>query len=465
MRVLLITIHYPPVLGNSARGMAELSKALIAEGHMVDVLTIAPPPDHPVYRVDAAEMQHVPSSVNVHRVAMGPLNRLVTRIFRYAASGSNRRFSASASEDNSPSARSGSHTRSYRTLLKIKTLIQHLAVPDLHFDWIPGAVREARRMLRRNSYDVVASFGYPHTSHCVAYLALRGYQIPWIMMHAEGWSKNPAMQQLDRCTRRIHTAIDQKISRAAGRIVFCGWVDGVSGTPQAPDGVDPQKLRVAQFSFVDPDPYEAIPASSIGGTHVVYTGALYAEHKQDPKEFFEAIAKFGPGEIRLSILGNVDPKFEQFVLDRNIANVEFLGWCPRDTVIRYQRRANLLLLFGCVGGQLVPSKIYEYFLARAPILCVSPDGDDVTSRLVSKHRRGIVVPNARQAISSALSSFRQIQLNCEVESYFDLREMTQYTSRHSAQELLHALLDPISDVKHLDGQSRATALEVSTGAS
>ena len=39
MRVLLVTNHYPPVLGMSSRGMAELSKALVRQGHAADVLT------------------------------------------------------------------------------------------------------------------------------------------------------------------------------------------------------------------------------------------------------------------------------------------------------------------------------------------------------------------------------------------------------------------------------------------
>src|SRR5256885_1961360 len=80
MRILLIRIHYPPMLGMSSRAMAELSKALVANGHAVDVLTTEPVSGHPVYNFEIGWMRHVPAQVNVHRVAMGPLNRIAARM-------------------------------------------------------------------------------------------------------------------------------------------------------------------------------------------------------------------------------------------------------------------------------------------------------------------------------------------------------------------------------------------------
>jgi glycosyltransferase involved in cell wall biosynthesis len=449
VRVLLVTNHYPPVLGMSSRGMAELSKALVRQGHAADVLTTVPTPGHPVYKFNFAEMQHVPTQVNVHRVPMGPFNRTTARFLaRFNRSG--------ASGDGAGANHNGKHhvisaaVRLAARLYQARKAVQPFLVPDANVDWIPAAVLEARRMLNSASYDVVASFGYPHTAHCVAYLALRGRNIPWVVIHAEGWGTSPGMEELPRWSRNLHRLLESKFSQRAARIVVCSCAAGLMRKLPDAYGIDPQKLHLAQFSFVDPAPYESVETVATEHLHMVYTGTFYPETRQDPGELFEAIKIVGSSEIRLSILGDGNGRFEDWVKEREIPNVEFLGWCSHDTAVQYQKRAKLLVVFGHSGGQQVPTKVYEYFMARSPILCIAADQSDLTARLVRQHARGIVVSNSRDQIAAALGECLAMHKDGGIDKQFNLGELPQYAPQYSGEELMRAVLGERNEVSLRD---------------
>jgi glycosyltransferase involved in cell wall biosynthesis len=454
MRVLLISIHFPPILGASSRGMAELSKALVAHGHEVNVLTVVPVAGHPVYKFNFAEMRHVSPKINIHRVAMGPINRLTSRTLKA--------FAVSRQHPNDGVQNGGAshppdaarHSTLAERLYNARKLIQPLLIPDANLDWIPLALLEARRMLSKDRYDVVASFGYPHSTHLVAYLALRGRDTSWVMMHAEGWGTSPGVRQLPKWSRRLHWALDRRLSHAASRIVVCGCAEGLLTRIPEAYGIDPSKLSLAQFAFAESAVPESTPKTQRVGLHIVFTGTFYPETGQDPRVLFEAIKTCGRADITLSISGQTEQLFENYVKAHNIPNVEFLGWCSRDQALLRQQNAKVLLVYGHGGGQQIPTKLYEYFAARRPILCLTIDDEDLTARLVLRHKRGIVVPNSREQILDALLTLASLDEEESLDRGFNLEELPEYSPALSGQQLMLAVLGEISDQerKRLSGQ-------------
>ncbi|MBV8055772.1 MAG: hypothetical protein JO071_11085, partial [Deltaproteobacteria bacterium] len=391
--------------------MAELSKAMVAHGHEVNVLTIAPIASHPVYKFDFQEMRHVFAKVNIHRVAMGPVNRLTSRMLRVFARSEKDQDERTENYGASRPPTGAQRLSIVERLYNARKLVQPFLIPDANIDWIPLALLEARRVLNKERYDIVASFGYPHSTHAVAYLALRGKDISWVMMHAEGWGTSPGIEQLPRWSRRLHRILDCKFSHAASRIVVCGCAEGLLTRIPEAYGIDPGKLWLAQFAFADSAGLESPRVPQRIGLHLVFTGTFYPETGQDPRELFEAMKSCGRGDISLSILGRPNHLFEDYVKAQAIPHVEFLGWSSRDEALRHQRSAKVLLVYGHGGGQQIPTKLYEYFGACRPILCVGLDNEDLTARLVLRHNRGMVVPNLRERIKNALSSLAMMDAN------------------------------------------------------
>jgi len=448
MRILLISIHYPPIMGMSSRAMAELSKAFVANGHGVDVLTIDPVAGHPVYKCDFAVMRHVPASVNVHRVAMGPFNRITARLLDCVSiTGNGHARSIKSARQNGGDGHASVTRRAANRFYGARKLFQPFLIPDANIDWVPGALAEARRMIKNNSYDTMVSFGYPHTAHLVAYLARRNRHLPWAMVHAEGWGTSPGMEQLPGWSRNIHRKLDRCLSRAATRIVICGCAPGLLQRIPGAYDIDPGKLSLAQFAFVDLSDYTGTLPARRSNLHLVFTGAFCSETGQDPRELFNALKSLPPDQITFSSMGPPVEEFEKYAKRLRLHNVEFLGWQLHQMAIEFQKSAGALVVFGHGGGQQFPTKVYEYFAAKRPILCIAADDQDLVAQLVSRHRRGIVVPNSRDHIARALSRLLESHDKGTLESSFDLSDLPQYTSARSGAELMQAVLGQASGLK------------------
>jgi glycosyltransferase involved in cell wall biosynthesis len=426
MRVLIISIHYPPIIGMSSRAMAELSKALVADGHSVDVLTVDPVANHPVYKWDFGEMQRVPHQVNVHRVPMGPINRLSGRL---AVGGDAKPDPQATSEPK--------RTRSmFRRLYAARNLWGPFAIPDASIDWLPGALLEARRMIRRKPYDAVVSLGNPHTCHLVAYLATRRCDTAWTAVYGDGWGTDPSLELCPVWNRRLNQLMERRVVKAAAQIVVCS--EGVIPHLVKAYDIDASKISLVRFSFFDPDPYESAESLASNSFRMVYTGAVYPIFHQ-PIPLLRAMKRCAARGINLAIVGPDQESLEAEARKLQVPNIEFCGWHPHREAIAQQKTASVVLLFGHRGGQQLPSKLFEYFAARRPILCIAADDDDVAARLIREQRRGMVVPNSEAAIAEALDKLLELHKGGILDASFDLDELPEYTPQRAVSELMRVL--------------------------
>src|SRR4029077_2262877 len=79
MKALLITYHFPPMLGCCSLRTGAVARALAAEGWECHILTAAIPPDHPVYTVDTQPQTSAPPW-HLYPISEGRLGRLIQRV-------------------------------------------------------------------------------------------------------------------------------------------------------------------------------------------------------------------------------------------------------------------------------------------------------------------------------------------------------------------------------------------------
>lgn len=79
MKALLITYHFPPMLGCCSLRTGAVARALAAEGWECHILTAAIPPDHAVYTVDDEPQTSVPPW-HLYPISEGRLGRLIQRV-------------------------------------------------------------------------------------------------------------------------------------------------------------------------------------------------------------------------------------------------------------------------------------------------------------------------------------------------------------------------------------------------
>ena len=79
MKALLITYHFPPMLGCCSLRTGVVARALAAKGWECHVLTAAIPSDHPVYTLDAQTPPREPL-LHLYPISEGLGGKLVERL-------------------------------------------------------------------------------------------------------------------------------------------------------------------------------------------------------------------------------------------------------------------------------------------------------------------------------------------------------------------------------------------------
>src|SRR5829696_5573134 len=256
-RRLLLFYHWPPAPVNSARSVT-MAKYLRRRGHHVRVLTSAAFGGLPE---DAEET--VTRSADL--VASPALRRLLRRP---ALTGAGAPGPAGAPAP--------------------PGLVTDVVVPDPTLvSWAPGALRAARRIVRRESIDCVICSSPPESSTLLG-LALSRHAA-WLIEFRDPWRFKPsyplALQRAaDRRLERLVTeradgvvalqhAAAEDLERRYGREVRA-----------IPNGWDPD----IEEDEVQPD---AVPAREPGTVRLVHTGTLSGDWGRSPEALFEGLLR------------------------------------------------------------------------------------------------------------------------------------------------------------------------------
>lgn len=426
MKALLISIHFPPLLGMASRRMACCANGLVSAGYEVDVLTVEPAEHHPVYWTDAGELKLVNPAVHIHRIPMGVLNRWAARL----AVG-NHCHSESNNHHNNPSGMFAGK------LYRARDLWQPFAIPDASIDWFPRAVEKATSLLKRKRHRLVVSHGNPNTCHLVAYHSVGYGRAHLVADYGDAWGTNAMLDHLPGWRRRIDQFLESRFLRRVDAVTTSsqGIADGIRqryGLPRA-------KLFVVPSHFVDLDQYKAIPRTAKPRLSIVYTGNIHYG-TQDLRRLLEATAPF-VGKLELIFAGQVDAQLAGLITSTDLKRmVEWKGPVGHQAVMELQRNASVLLLAGLRGSKQVPAKLYEYFAAGRPILCMAYEADDPAAALIKKHHRGLVVSDTPEQIAQAIRELLELHGNGQLESRFFLGDIPEYSMSCATANFLRAVL-------------------------
>ncbi|HXR36148.1 MAG TPA: glycosyltransferase, partial [Candidatus Binataceae bacterium] len=334
MRILIISLHFPPIAGASARAIAELSRAMTGAGHEVHVLTVQPLAEHPVYQLGEADSGLIPDGVHVHRIPMGPLNRLLARLMKAPA--------AAAAPALAPAALRRYLSRGAKWTYRARRLWQPIAIPDASADWLPHAVCAARRLLGRAEFQLVVSLGNPHTCHLAAFLATRGHRCEWVPFYGDAWGLDPGLSTRPAWTAAVNRLLERRVLKGAARIAVC--TDAMRVGLIEAYGIEPAKIISTPLAFSDLDSYEAVLPRPAPGFNLVYTGSIY-EALQDPLPFLRAARRIGTARMTISFLGAIPERYARAARELGL-DAHFAGWRPPREVIAAQKSATALLVFG-----------------------------------------------------------------------------------------------------------------------
>jgi|GraSoiStandDraft_56_1057294.scaffolds.fasta_scaffold02860_1 glycosyltransferase involved in cell wall biosynthesis len=376
MRVLLVTMYFPPAGGAGVARPTKLAGHLVELGFEVHVL--APDDSKWLYRDDVLA---IPSNVQVHRAKyVGPRGRL-------------------------PAEELHGLDGLDRALRQAALFSRRLLVPDEFVSWGLTAIPAARRIVRDEKIDVLVTTSPPASVNLIGAAVKQVTGVYWVADLRDSVAANPD-RRVDRLAVRMKEQAQESVAKLVAR-----WADAV---------VTVSKAISAEMRALGAERVETIPNGcdfeDFAGLEyhrnerfrITHTGTFFGH--RDPRPFLSALAEV-EGDVVARFVGGLRSADREFAEALGLGDrIEEIEHVPRQSALELQRDSEaLLLLLPEAGGRgkTVPSgKIYEYLAAERPILAaVPPDG--VAAELVRRADAGVVVaPDDVPALKAAISGLR-----------------------------------------------------------
>jgi glycosyltransferase involved in cell wall biosynthesis len=374
MKVLLVTMYFPPAGGGGVQRPLKLATHLPTLGIETHVLA----PDDPKWLHRDDELRP-PTQAFVHRARyLGPKARL-------------------------PSEELRGLTGVDLALAQARLAGRRLLLPDASVTWAPTAIPAAVRIVRSEGIDAVITTSPPLSMNLIGASVKKLTGVLWIADQRDSLVLN--------ADRRFERKTVQAKEKALERVVrlVANNADGIVAVSEAIAdelrGFDPSgPVRVIP-NGCDFDDFAGLEYTPGDRFRITHTGSFFG--KRNPRAFLSALASSGLDDVVARFVGDFRSVDREWVEELELGDrLELLDYLPHRRALELQRdsEANLLLLPEAAGrGKVVPSgKIFEYLAAERPILAAVPT-DGAAAKLVRETGAGIVVgPEDEKGIREAL---------------------------------------------------------------
>jgi len=376
MKVLLVTLYFPPAGGGGVQRPLKFATHLPALGIETHVLA----PDDPKWVHEDAELT-VPTQAWVHRARyVGPSGRRIADEL---------------------------HGRSGLDLAvrRASTIGRRLLVPDENVTWNATAIPKAISIVRREGIDVVLTTSPPGSVHMIGAAVKRATGAKWVADLRDSIVRHPhrSTEGLGAIVKeRARAGVAQLVARQADAIVTAADAISEETRSLAPRG---RVVTIANGS--DFDDFAGLEYRHTDRFRLTHAGSFFG--RRDPKPFLRALKASGLDDVTVRFVGDFRPADREFLESLGLGDrVELVDYVPRRESLRLQRDSDALLLLipeaGGRGRGILSGKVFEYLAAERPILALVPP-DGAAAQLIRDTGAGVVAaPEDEDAIRDALVS-------------------------------------------------------------
>jgi glycosyltransferase involved in cell wall biosynthesis len=415
MKVLLVTMYFPPAGGGGVQRPLKIATHLPALGIETHVLA----PDDPKWLHRDEELVP-PTQAFVHRARyLGPRARLPSEELHGLEGGE-------------------------KLLAQAKLAYRRALLPDASVTWMPTAVPAAVRIVRSEGIDAVITTSPPYSMNLVGASVKRLTGIPWVAD-----LRDAVLGNADRNFEKTSVRAKEKTLEGVVRLIARSANGVVAVSEPIADEVrrfEPAgEVRVIP-NGCDFDDFVGLEYRPDERFRITHTGSFFG--RRNPRAFLSALASTGLDDVVARFVGDFRSVDREWVEALGLGDrLELLPYVPHRRALELQRdsEANLLLLPEAAGrGRVVPSgKIFEYLAAERPILAaVPPDG--AAAELVRETGAGIVVaPEDERGLREALLGLHARWRAGKLTNGYLTPEQRARLSRKTRVEELAALLERV----------------------
>jgi glycosyltransferase involved in cell wall biosynthesis len=412
MKLLLVTLYFPPAGGGGVQRPLKFATHLPALGIETHVLA----PDDPKWVHEDAELT-VPTQAWIHRARyVGPSGR------RIADELHGRRGIDLA-------------------VRRASTIGRRLLVPDENVTWNATAIPKAISIVRREGIDVVLTTSPPGSVHMIGAAVKRATGAKWVADLRDSIVRHPhrSTEGLGALAKeKARAGVAQLVARQADAIVTAA--DAITDETRS---LSPRGPLATIANGSDFDDFAGLEYRRTDRFRLTHTGSFFGH--RDPRPLLRALQASGLVDVTVRFVGDFRPADREFLESLELGDrVELVAYVPRRESLRLQRDSDALLLLipeaGGRGRGILSGKVFEYLAAERPILAVVPP-DGAAAQLIRDTRAGVVAPpEDEDAIRDALVSLHARWQRGELDGPPLSAEWRDRLSRASRVEELADLL-------------------------
>ncbi|MGH3136643.1 MAG: glycosyltransferase [Gaiellaceae bacterium] len=373
MKVLLVTMYFPPAGGGGVQRPLKLAQYLPALGIETHVLA----PDDPKWVHRDPELR-VPTQAWIHRVRyVGPRARKPAEELRLADGVE-------------------------KALVQAQVTARRLLMPDASVTWNLTAIPAAIRIARREGIDAVITTSPPGSIHFVGAAVQKATRASWLADLRDPLVANQH-RRADTTATRARQAANQQLARLVSR-----RADAISCVSEAiadeVRGLDPRGVVRTIANGCDFDDFAGLEYRPASRFRITHTGSFFG--KRDPRPFLQAFHDAGLDAV-VRFVGDFRSSDREWADSLTLGDrLQFVAYAPRVESLRLQRDSEALLLLvpdaDGRGKGVLSGKVFEYLAAGRPILAVVPP-DGAAAELIRETEAGMVVaPDDVEGMSAAL---------------------------------------------------------------
>ncbi|WP_372745460.1 glycosyltransferase [Lutibacter sp.] len=308
-------------------------------------------------------------------------------------------------------------------------------IPDARKFWVKPSVKFLKEYISKNNIDVVITTGPPHSLHLIGVQLKQELGIKWISDFRDPWTEIDYFHQLPLSPKAIkkHHQLEQKVLQLSDAVLVVGQT--MKQNYQAFN----KNIKVVTNGFDGEVQENNMLDKKFTLTHI---GLMNAD--RNPKILWEVLSKIVLKnnnfalDFQLKLIGKIDVSVKNDISNFGLSkNVEIVDYVAHKEVIEFQKKSQVLLLIvnnvPSAKG-ILTGKIFEYLMAKRPILAIAPTNGDL-AEIINNANAGKVVDfedkfSLETHILELYQQFKNgtLSINSNNVAQFHRRELTKKVS-------------------------------------
>ena len=383
-KALIITYYWPPAGGSGVQRWLKFVK-YFRDFDVEPIIYTVKNPNYPI--IDESLVNDIPKGIEVLKQTIWEPNNILSLF--------GKKKTESAGFLNSKPTFFGKILQYVRA---------NYFIPDARKYWVKPSVKFLREYISKNKIDVVITTGPPHSMHLIGLELKKTLNVKWISDFRDPWTEIDYFHQLPLTKKSIkkHHSLEQEVLKKADSVLVVG---------------NTMKLNYNKFSNVVKtitngfDGEIVLTKTELDEKFTLtHIGLMNAD--RNPKILWEAISELisennnFKKDFILKLIGKVDATVTESISKYKLQNnVELINYVTHNEVVNFQKKSQvLLMLVNNVPSAkgIITGKIFEYLMAKRPILAIAPTKGDLAEIIKQTNSGSVVDFSDKDALKNAI---------------------------------------------------------------